>query len=122
MHGKDLAGLLALGWMTCARRSALGRGIRPPRQPDWLATASWFIPVANLWLPAVAVVDLVRPSDPDLMASGAGAHGSRLEGRVWGWWAAWSAGWVAFWLAFVTLVLSGSVAGCACSFCCARHS
>lgn len=101
-----VAGVLVLGWLARARRFAFADGDQQPRITDGLATASWFIPIANLWLPAIAVLDLVRASDPACRARG-GQHGrSSWEPRVWAWWASWLGAWLTFWAASAVLPLA----------------
>ncbi|NKY89742.1 DUF4328 domain-containing protein [Nocardia veterana] len=80
-----VAGVLLVLWCSRARAFASGRSGRRPRLSPALSTMSWFIPIGNLWLPAVAMRDLVELAvDSD----------ATVGGRLWGWWMCWVGSWI----------------------------
>jgi hypothetical protein len=84
------AGVCALVWLRRAYANLRALpGARPKYQPG-LAVAAWFIPFANLVLPALVVADL------------AGYAGRRVRWLVWAWWAAYVAAGVAWWVGFLS--------------------
>lgn len=85
-----LAGAVAfIAWLYRARRNLDGMpDARPRWSPGW-TVAGWFIPVLNLVLPYLVVVDIVRESAPPAR--------SRLVRLVGAWWLV-----LVAWLVFVT--------------------
>jgi hypothetical protein len=100
--GLAVAGALTILWLRQVRAVTGGRDRDRHRLSMGLAAGSWFIPVGNLWLPAFAVIDVVRAVDPALRAGN--GHRSLLERQVWLWWGAWLASGMTFWLGFIVLV------------------
>ncbi|MBB5872656.1 hypothetical protein F4553_006090 [Allocatelliglobosispora scoriae] len=76
------SGVLFLSWLGRARRNVADLpGARPTYSPGWTVGA-WFIPLANLILPALVIADIASAS----------AVPGRFPRRgllavVWGWWA-----------------------------------
>jgi hypothetical protein len=68
-----------LGWLYRAYANLRAFPDVRPEFPAGLALGGWFIPFANLVLPALVVSDLARASEPP----GSGRHTRRL---VWLWW------------------------------------
>lgn len=87
-----VAGIWFFRWLTAARAN-IERipGVTPRYRRDWVVPA-WFLPVANLVLPALVVAEVAR------------ASGVRRAGLlVWSWWAAFLA-----WLAILVVPAVGS--------------
>lgn len=79
-----LLGLAAVGagflvWLWRARVNAELASPMPHRLSRGWTIGGWFVPVANWWLPAVALNDIARASDPQ------GAQ-RRVDPIVAGWW------------------------------------
>jgi hypothetical protein len=80
--GQAVAGILVIMWLTRARANADALyGARHRLAAGW-AIGGWFIPIGNLFLPVVVVLDLVKASNPT---------GQSLP-QVWMWWAGWIGG------------------------------
>jgi hypothetical protein len=109
-----IAGVMVLIWMSRARAFADSRNPGPRIMSPGMALGGWFIPIINLWLPAQAMIDVVRASDPTMGqaadpsdAPGQSPARSRLESRVWQWWAAWLGSWLVLWLGLVLIPVVG---------------
>jgi hypothetical protein len=74
------AWICVLGWLYRAYANLRAFPDVRPEFPVGLALAGWFIPFANLVLPALVVSDLARGSDPP------GPAGRRTRLLVWLWW------------------------------------
>jgi hypothetical protein len=81
-----LGGWLAWQYRAASLLAALGTPTR--HTPQW-AILWWFVPVADLWMPAVTNAELVRASR--------GSAG-RIAGvwLVWAWWVIFVVGWLAY--------------------------
>jgi hypothetical protein len=77
--GVVAAGVVFLMWFSRARVNAELVSPMPHRLSRGWAIGGWFVPVANWWLPAVAMNDVARASDPD------GAQ-RRVDPIVAAWW------------------------------------
>jgi hypothetical protein len=76
----SLAGLFTwLSWQYRAQANLWASGLRVRYAPSW-SVMWWFVPVADLWMPAVTMADLWRGS-----AHAAGDEGASTW-RVWLWW------------------------------------
>jgi hypothetical protein len=100
--GLAVAGVLTILWLRKVRTVTGGSGMDRHRLSVGLAAASWFIPVGNLWLPVVALIDVIRAVDPALSAGN--GQRSTLERRVWLWWGTWLASGITLWSGFIVLV------------------
>ncbi|MGW2562944.1 DUF4328 domain-containing protein [Streptomyces sp. NPDC001514] len=73
-------------------RARINAGVFGPdlqrRRPGW-AIGSWFIPVANLWMPYGVAADVWDASDRDLGAPGRRTSRALLNA----WWASWLVAW-----------------------------
>jgi hypothetical protein len=97
------AGGLVVLWLWRARANAAAAGTWPQRWAKGWVVAGWLVPVANLWIPAAVVADVVRAS-----ASAADPHGERLRAVVPFWWAAWLGAWLALSTALAGTPLIGA--------------
>jgi len=80
--GQAVAGILVIVWLARARSNA--DALYPARHrlaAGW-AIGGWFIPIGNLFLPVVVVLDLVKASNPT---------GQSIP-QVWMWWVGWVGG------------------------------
>lgn len=93
-----VAGVLTAIWMYRSIRFAAYRHATRQRLSAGFAAASWFIPVANLWLPAVAITDLVRSAVP------IHDRANVIRRTAW-WWALWLGSWFAPSVASLLLLL-----------------
>jgi hypothetical protein len=76
----SLVGLFMwLAWQYRAQANLWAAGLRVRYAPPW-SVMWWFVPAADLWMPAVTMTDLWRGS-----AHGAGDEGASTW-RVWLWW------------------------------------
>jgi hypothetical protein len=75
---------LFIGWLGRMRDNARALSGRPPRHAGIWVYVSWFVPVANLWIPRGIVADIHHKSAPD----------RKLPVVVNVWWALWLAGMV----------------------------
>ncbi|MEV6276913.1 DUF4328 domain-containing protein [Nocardia sp. NPDC051832] len=83
-----IAGVVFLCWLMRARMNA--DALRPHAgglSRGW-AIGAWFLPIANLIMPALVVYQVWRDSHPAQRSAGA---------LVWVWWLAWISAWVVFW-------------------------
>jgi hypothetical protein len=80
--GQAVAGILVIVWLTRARANADALYVARHRLAAGWAIGGWFIPIGNLFLPVIVVLDLVKASNPT---------GQSLP-RVWMWWAGWIGG------------------------------
>jgi uncharacterized protein DUF4328 len=81
-----IAGLLSravlIAWLYRARSNV---DVFPDAQPDWRrgwVFGSWFIPIANLFLPYMVIADVARNSADEVT----GRETSSQTARVWLWW------------------------------------
>ncbi|WP_020119362.1 DUF4328 domain-containing protein [Streptomyces canus] len=79
-----LCAALFIGWLGRMRDNARALSGRPPRHVGIWVYVSWFVPVANLWIPRGIVADIHERSAP----------GRKLPVVVNVWWALWLAGMV----------------------------
>jgi DNA-directed RNA polymerase subunit RPC12/RpoP len=75
-----------LVWFHRAYSNLVPLGAARLRQSPGLALAFWFIPFANFVMPALAVQDMWRNSDPDPQRSAADVRPSGLVRAWWGMW------------------------------------
>jgi hypothetical protein len=80
--GQAVAGILVIVWLTRARANADALYVARHGLAAGWAIGGWFIPVGNLFLPVVVVLDVVKASNPT---------GQSLP-QVWMWWAGWIGG------------------------------
>jgi len=76
--------IVILGWIRLANKNARALGARDMEfTPGW-AIGWYFIPIANLWKPYQAMLEIWRASSgsPDWKSAG-------TSGTLQGWWAAW---------------------------------
>jgi hypothetical protein len=79
--GQAVAGIIVILWLVRARTNSDALyGARHRLAAGW-AIGGWFIPIGNLFLPLVVVLDVVKASNPT---------GQSLP-QVWMWWRAGSA-------------------------------
>jgi hypothetical protein len=105
-------------WMHRCYRNLPALGSRGHFSPAW-AAGCWFIPIANLVLPYVAVRDVWAASRP----------GERWNAAlVAGWWIAWLAAWALMiahgrlpWRGYVELMSAGLMAAAGALFICIVH-
>jgi uncharacterized protein DUF4328 len=83
--GQAVAGILVIVWLTRARANADALYVARHRLAAGWAIGGWFIPIGNLFLPVVVVLDLVKASNP---------MGQSIP-QVWMWWAGWIGGSIA---------------------------
>ena len=99
--GTAVAGVVVVVWLWRAWANAAAWG--PQRWSQAWVVAAWFVPVVNLWVPAVIVTDIarasLRPGDP---AAG------RIRAAVAFWWAGWLGAWVALSVAMAGFPLVSS--------------
>ncbi|MER6284907.1 DUF4328 domain-containing protein [Streptomyces sviceus] len=79
-----LCAALFIGWLGRMRDNARALSGRPPRHAGIWVYVSWFVPVANLWIPRGIVADIHHRSAPD----------RKLPVVVNVWWALWLVGMV----------------------------
>jgi hypothetical protein len=83
--GQAVAGIIVIMWLARARANADALYPAPHRLGAGWAIGSWFVPVANLFLPVLVVLDVVKASNP----------AGRSIPQVAVWWAGWIGGSVA---------------------------
>ncbi|RRR75722.1 DUF4328 domain-containing protein [Streptomyces sp. RP5T] len=79
-----LCAALFIGWLGRMRDNARALSGEPPRYAGVWVYVSWFVPLANLWIPRGIVADIHHRSAP----------GRRLPAVVNVWWALWLVGMV----------------------------
>lgn len=72
--------IMLLVWVHRAAKAGAALGIPARRSPGW-AVGSWFIPIANLWLPLQSLLDLLPPEHPS--RPGSSFCGSRPSPVTW---------------------------------------
>ncbi|MFC4947322.1 DUF4328 domain-containing protein [Pseudonocardia sp. GCM10023141] len=72
-------------WTARARGNAELISARPHRRTRGWAVGSWFVPVANIWLPKIVIEDIWLASDPATRSLPAGV-GPRSVSGVTAWW------------------------------------
>jgi hypothetical protein len=94
--GQAVAGILVIMWLTRARANADALYPAPHRLGAGWAIGSWFVPVANLFLPVLVVLDVVKASNPT----------GRSIPHVAMWWAGWIGGSIAMPLGTTVMLTS----------------
>ncbi|MFG1797645.1 DUF4328 domain-containing protein [Nocardia sp. NPDC049149] len=95
-----LAGVSFLAWLWRARLTAERMAPGGHLLKRGWTIGGWFVPLANLILPALVVGDVHRASRTPAHAGGATASYSLL---VAGWWLSWLTTWIWTWLALLLL-------------------
>jgi hypothetical protein len=83
--GQAVAGVLVIMWLARARANADALYPAPHRLGAGWVIGSWFVPVGNLFLPVLVVLDVVKASHP----------AGRSIPQVAIWWAGWIGGSIA---------------------------
>ncbi|WP_067539200.1 DUF4328 domain-containing protein [Nocardia crassostreae] len=84
-----IAAVTLICWQLRANRNAETLSPGGPRLGRSWVVAGWIVPLANLFLPVVAIHQLTRPGGSGVATALAGA-----------WWVTWIGGWIAFWVGF----------------------
>jgi hypothetical protein len=94
--GQAVAGILVIMWLARARANADALYPAPHRLGGGWVIGSWFVPVGNLFLPVLVVLDVVKASHP----------AGRSIPQVAIWWAGWIGGSIAMPLGCAVMLTS----------------
>lgn len=86
-----IAGVVFLCWLMRARLNIDSLDPGGSRLASGWAVGGWFLPLANLVIPAIVMSQIGRASR---------TQPTSASWVIWPWWLAWLGGWIAFWVGF----------------------